>query len=187
MSGRGWKEISRETCVDSPYLKVYREVVATPTRPEGIEWTVVRRKQAVVVAPRTPEGQFYLIRQERIAIRKVLWEFPAGQIDGVVDEASILESVHRELGEETGCETSDPLVPAGTFWSSAGFTDERAHLFLATNVRPRLSGSAPDEHEAILDCRTFSPDALRGMIAAGEIEDANTLSLFARLSVMSHI
>ena len=63
---------------------------------------VARRHTAAVVAPRTVDGRFILIRQERIAVRRVLWEFPAGQVDGEINETTIYETALRELGEEAG-------------------------------------------------------------------------------------
>lgn len=187
MRASGWRELSRETCVETPYLRVYRETIATPTRPDGVDWMVVRRKQAAIVAPRTPEGTFILVRQERVPIRRELWEFPGGQIDGEVTPESIVETAHRELGEEAGCRVTGELIPLGNYYPSAGFTDEFCHLFLATDVVPRDEGHLHDEHEAIVECRAFSTAELRAMIANGEICDANTLCLFARLVAGGHI
>jgi hypothetical protein len=39
-----------------------------------------------------------------------------------------------------------------------------------------------DGEEQILEIRAFAPEELRGMVARGVIEDANTLGLYARLS-----
>ncbi len=183
----GWKELSREVLTETPYMSVVRSRVATPSRPQGIQWTVVHRKQAAVVAPRTPEGSYLLVRQERVAVRRDLWEFPAGQVDGDVTPESILETAHRELGEEAGCRVTGEIIPLGAFYPSAGFTDEQSHLFLATNVVPRDEGHAHDEAEAIFECHAFPPEELRARIASGEICDANTLSLFARLVALGHI
>lgn len=177
----GWRVLGSETLCDTPYLRVYREHVATPSRPEGVTWMVARRRTAAVVAPRTPEGKFLLIRQERVAVRKVLWEFPAGQVDHDVTEASIRETALRELGEEAGVDCRGGLTALGCFYSSVGFTDECCHLFLARDVVPREAGSEHDEHEAILEVREFSAEELRAMIASAEIVDSNTLSMYARL------
>lgn len=177
----GWRVLGSETLCDTPYLRVYREHVATPSRPDGVTWMVARRRTAAVVAPRTPEGKFLLIRQERVAVRKVLWEFPAGQVDDGVNEASVRETALRELGEEAGVDCRGGLTALGCFYSSVGFTDECCHLFLADDVVPREVGSEPDEHEAILEVRAFSPDELRTMVAAAEIVDSNTLAMYARL------
>ena len=183
----GWRELSREVLAETPFLRVVREHVATPSRPQGIEWTVVRRKSAAVVAPRTPDGGYILVRQERVSVRRELWEFPAGQVDGEATPESILETAHRELGEEAGCRVEGEMIPLGAFYSSAGFTDEESHLFLATDVVPRDEGHDHDEHEAIVECRAFRVDEFRAMIASGEICDANTLCLFARLVAIGHI
>lgn len=178
----GWRLLGRKTLSDSPYVKLYLEHVATPTRPDGVEWTVARRSTAAVVAPRTPEGRYILIRQERIAVHRDLWEFPAGQVDVEASEAAIRETAARELGEEAGVHSTGEMISLGYYFSSPGFTDECAHLFLATEVIPRESGVAHDEHEAILEIRAFSADELREMIAANRIVDANTLAMYARLT-----
>lgn len=184
VSGRespDWHLLESEPLCETPYLSVSRERIATPSRPHGVSWMVVRRPTAAVVAPRTAGGKFLLIRQERVAVRRTLWEFPAGQVDGRVTDAAIRETALRELGEEAGVDCRGELVPLGRFYSSPGFTDECCHLFLATDVVPRAAGTQPDEHEAILEIRTFAPDELRHLVASGEIVDANTLSLCARL------
>ena len=177
----GWNVLQSEALCETPYLILSRERIATPTRPQGVPWMVVHRPAAVVVAPRTPEGKFLLIRQERAAIRDTTWEFPAGQIDEEVNEASIRATALRELGEETGMECRGELIPLGFFYASVGFTDEHCHLFLATDVVPRPEGVKHDENEAILETRAFSKDELQGMIASCEIFDANSLAIYARL------
>ena len=73
------------------------------------------------------------------------------------------------------------LLPLGHFFSSPGFTDEHAYLFLARGVEMTSDGHAHEESEAISDCRAFRPVEIARMIAANEIRDANTLSVCARL------
>jgi hypothetical protein len=53
---------------------------------------------------------------------------------------------------------------------------------LARPVQKCHEASAGDEGESILDCREFSVAEIRRMIAENEIRDANTLSIWARLS-----
>ncbi len=184
----GWDTLESKMVFSNPYLEVRLEKVKTPTRPEGASWTVAHRKGATVVAPITPEGRLILVQQERIPIRANLWEFPAGQIDEANehDEAIIRATVLRELREEAGYDLGpkSELIPMGLFFSSAGFMDEHSHLFAATNVVPAAGEFAPDESEAFTDCRAFSQEEFRAMIASGEIRDANTLSAFARMVVL---
>ncbi len=182
----GWETITRDVRHQDPYTELAIEHVRTPTRHEPHAWTVVHRKSAAVVAPITEEGRFVLIRQERIPLRAAIWEFPAGQIDeaGALDEALIRATALRELQEESGYELAlrGELIAMGHFFSSPGFTDELAYLFVARGVRLSEEGHAHDHGESILECRAFSPRELNGMIASNEIRDANTLALFARMS-----
>ena len=177
-----WKVQNSEVRFGDDHLTVVSELVRTPTRSEGKEWTTVHRKQAVVIAAMTADQQFVLIRQERIPIRSIIWEMPAGQIDEEnPSSAEIEKTALRELEEETGYRLSagGELIPLGSFFASPGFTDEEEYLFLARPVE--LTGKR-DEGEAITDCRLASIDEIRRMIAKGEIRDANTLACFARLT-----
>ena len=148
-----WREISRDLRADSPFLRVYCERIATPTRPNGVDWMVVRRKQATVVAPRTPEGNFLLVRQERIPVRRLMWEFPAGQIDGEVNESTILETAHRELGEETGCRAEGEMIPLGFYFPRRDSPTSSAIFFLRpmwfreTRGMPTMSGNPSSNAE----------------------------------------
>ena len=179
-----WEIVSSKTCFEDKNLAVVTEEIRSPSRREPRSWTVVRRKQAVVVAPVTADGKLILIRQERIPIRAAIWEVPAGQIDDKSEEPDEIAAVGlRELREETGFELAEggDLIPLGDYFTSPGFTDERGYFFLARPVRECAAGHSPDESEAILDCRAFSPEELREMIASNEIRDANTLAICARL------
>lgn len=181
----GWEIVSSETRFQDKNIEVVLEEIRSPARHEARSWTVVRRKRAVVVAALTAEGKLILVRQERIPIRAAIWEVPAGQIDekSEPDADEIAAVALRELREETGFELADGgnLIPLGDYFTSPGFTDERGYFFLARPVRECAAGHARDESESILDCRAFSPEELRGMIANNEIRDANTLAICARL------
>ncbi len=182
----GWRTVSTETVYKDPHLRVTKQTVFTPTRQEKpTAWTVVHRKAAVVIAPQTPEGKFVLVRQERIPARALMWEFPAGQIDeeDSDDERIVRETAVRELREETGYQLAAgvEMIPLGYFFTSQGFTDEHNHLFLARGVVLSKAGASHVEGEGITDCREFTPEEFRRMIAEGEINNANTLSMYAML------
>ena len=183
--GDSWETVASEMRFEDENLAVVTEEIRSPARPDPRSWTVVRRKRAVVVAPMTAEGKVILIQQERIPIRAAIWEVPAGQVDdeSVTDEDEIGKVALRELREETGFELAEGgvLISLGDYFTSPGFTDERGYFFLARPVRQCAAGHSRDESESILDCRAFSPEELRGMIASNEICDANTLAICARL------
>jgi 8-oxo-dGTP pyrophosphatase MutT (NUDIX family) len=185
----GWRTVKTETVYRSPHLQVTSQEVLTPTRSEQpVHWTVVHRPAAVVIAPMTPAGKYVLVRQERVPVRATRWEFPAGQIDeeNSGDEAVIRATALRELREETGYELpangGGELIALGYFFSSQGFTDEHAYLFLARGVVLAAAGASPDENEGILGCAEFSAAELTRMVMANELADGNALSIYARLS-----
>jgi ADP-ribose pyrophosphatase len=179
-----WKTVSTETHFTNRNLRVATEEVCTPARSKPRSWTIVHRKSAVIIAPMTRDGELILIRQERIPIRAAIWEVPGGQIDdATTNEATIKAVGLRELREETGYQLAEDgeMIALGDYFSSPGFTDERAYFFLMRPVEAGPTGHAHDESESILDCRGFSPSELGRMIAENEIRDANTLSICARL------
>jgi ADP-ribose pyrophosphatase len=177
-----WETVSSAPHFANAHLEVSIDNVRTPWRSLPRRWTVVHRKAAVIIAPATREGKIVLIRQERIPIRAAIWEMPSGQIDRPKQETREHVAL-RELREEAGYELAKDgeLIPLGHYFTSPGFTDERGHFFLARPVEP-CSNYARDESESILDCRAFTVAEIHRMIAENEICDANTLSLWARLS-----
>jgi len=185
MKGGNWKTISSERHFADRNLEVVTDRVQTPARPDARSWTIVHRKRAVVVAPMTLDGKIILIRQERIPIQQAIWEMPSGQVDDHdAGENKIKDTALREVREETGYELAPggELISLGYFFSSPGFTDERGYFFLARPVQPCAEGSDREEGESILDCRGFSGEEIRCMIAENEIRDANTLGICATLA-----
>ena len=185
MKGGNWKTVSSERHFADRNLEVVTDRVQTPARPDPRAWTIVHRKPAVVVAPMTRDGKIILIRQERIPIEQAIWEMPSGQIDDhSADPESIKNVALRELREEAGYElaTNGELISLGYFFSSPGFTDERGYFFLARPIQPCAEGPHREEGESILDCREFTSEEIRRMIADNEIRDANTLGICAALA-----
>lgn len=185
----GWQTLASDALFTNPYLSVHRVTVTSPTRSEPFPWLVCHRKSAVVIAPQLEDGRFLLVHQERVPIRATIWEFPAGQIDDTAEEDAIFATGRRELREETGYQLAPEtsFVSLSHFFPSSGFTDEHSHLLLARPVVPHPDGHQHDPGEAINECRAFTVDELRAMIASGEIRDANTLSAFARLIALGLI
>jgi 8-oxo-dGTP pyrophosphatase MutT (NUDIX family) len=184
-----WVVSRSEVLFHNPHVEVRDETVVIPGENRPRRWTVVGRKKAIVVAPVTLEGRFVLIHQARIPVRRWLWEFPAGQVDETKnpDPEQLRQTVLRELAEEAGYElTADgSLTYLGHYFPSQGFTDEENHLFVARPVHANHIGFQPEQAEAISEHREFSLDELRSMIAHSEIQDANTLALFARMVARS--
>ncbi|MFW6039699.1 MAG: NUDIX hydrolase, partial [Gemmatimonadota bacterium] len=110
-----------------------------------------------------------LLRQYRHAVSGVIWEVPAGKLDG---EESPERCARRELREETGVE-ADELEPLTTLFTTPGFTDERIHLFLARGL---AFGTPDHEGHEFIEVRTMDLEVALDMVDRGEIGDAKTVA-----------
>lgn len=109
-----------------------------------------------------------LLKQYRHATGGTIWEVPAGKLDGAESPEAC---ARRELREETGI-SARRLEPLTTLWTTPGFTDERIHLFIATDL---TFGATDREGHEFIETRTLAlGDALR-MVERGEIDDAKTV------------
>jgi ADP-ribose pyrophosphatase len=180
----GWHKLPGQMVYDGLHVKVEECSFLTPARPDkAVPWTVAYRKSAIAVAPITEDGRFILIHQERLPPQRVLWEFPAGQIDDEHSHKVIVDTVLRELDEEAGCEVlpHGELIPMGWFFGSQGFTSEHVYLFVARPVKiVRLPQPVGGEH--IGEVRLVSAEELARMVKENVIQDALTLALFARMA-----
>ena len=180
-----WVVTRSDILFRNPHVEVRDETVLIPGEERSRRWTVIGRKKAIVVAPVTVDGRFVLIHQARIPVRRWLWEFPAGQVDETRTPSpeQLRQTALRELAEEAGYELAGDgdLIYVGNYFPSQGFTDEENHLFVAKPVRENELGFQPEHAEAISQHKEFTLDELRSMIANSEIQDGNTLSLFARM------
>ena len=96
------------------------------------EREIVAHPGAVVIAAHDDEVVF-MVRQPREAIgEEAFLELPAGKLDQ--EGETPLEAAKRELVEEVGVEASD-WEKLKSVYTSPGFTNEEAHLFLATGLR----------------------------------------------------
>ncbi len=113
--------------------------------PIGVEGTfgVVKHPGASLAVPITNDGLIVILRQYRFAVERRILEFPAGTLE---KEESPLQSMKRELSEETGYEASrwDPL---GEMLPCPGYSNEIIHLFLARELSLLTNKPKGDEDE----------------------------------------
>ncbi len=98
---------------------------------EEVSREIVRHPGAVAILAHD-EGTVWLVRQPREAVGESdLLEIPAGRLDVPGEEP--LAAAQRELAEEIslGARRWEPIV---TYYTGAGFTDERVHIFSATDL-----------------------------------------------------
>jgi ADP-ribose pyrophosphatase len=116
------------------------------------------------------DGEVWLVRQPREAVGvDDLLEVPAGKLDEPGEAP--LECARRELAEEIG-KRADRWELLHTFYTSAGFTDEEIHVFLATGLTDVAERPPADDAARIAVVR-HPLSELDELIA--EVRDAKTL------------
>jgi ADP-ribose pyrophosphatase len=154
--------------------KVISLDVDTVRFPDGTtgELEMVRHPGASAIVPfvsdpRGADPQLLLIRQYRYAALQVLYEIPAGRLDPGEQPA---DCAARELREETGC-IAGHLEFLHTMYTTPGFTDEKIHLFMATDLQ---RGESAQEADEFIDVEVVPLGRALEMIRDGTIKDAKT-------------
>ncbi len=109
---------------------------------EEVTREIVRHRGAVGIVAHDATD-LWLVRQPREAVGEFdLLEIPAGRLD--VDGEEPLAAAQRELAEEIGrgARTWEPIF---AYYSSVGFSDERVHLFHASDLYEQHADSGENE------------------------------------------
>jgi ADP-ribose pyrophosphatase len=145
-----------------------------------IDLDIIHHPGASAIVPLTENKTLLMIRQYRHAVGDFIWEIPAGTLDA---NETPLECAKRELIEETGFSANN-WQKLGETTPLPGYSDERIHIFRATDLSPARQNLDKDE---ILHVHEVRFDNAVKMVQKGEIEDAKTISgLFMASLWLSH-
>ena len=159
--------IKSETIYDGRIIKVRVDTVELANMSYS-KREIVEHQRGVSLVAVTENQEIYLVKQYRKAVDKVIYEIPAGLVDG---NESLQEAARREAQEEIGMKPNklELLVES---YSSPGFTDEIFSVFLATDLEESKLDQDDDEYvEPVL---VPLNDALE-MVENFEIMDAKTI------------
>jgi 8-oxo-dGTP pyrophosphatase MutT (NUDIX family) len=162
----GFEKLGGETVYDGDLVDVRIERFRHDDG-EEVSREIVRHRGAVAVVAHD-ERNVWLVRQPREAVDEpALLEIPAGRLDVAGEQP--LAAAQRELAEEIGrgARSWEPIV---VYYTGAGFTDERVHLFSATGLYESHADSGENERIEIVQWPLASLDD-----AIAECRDAKTL------------
>ena len=158
---------NHHTIYDGRVFKLVRENVTlengTTTDMEFIE-----HPGAAAVIPLLDDSRIVLLKQYRHALKTYIWEIPAGTLD---PHEKIIDCAKRELIEETGYSASG-WHKLGEITPVPGYSNERIHIYLATELQP--AEQHLDADEVIQVQEVEFKDALE-MIGKGIIQDAKSI------------
>lgn len=151
--------------------RVYELVSENITLENGVttDTEFIHHPGATAIVPMLSETQIILINQYRHALRKFIWEIPAGTLD---PKETAIACARRELIEETGYSALQ-WKQLAEITPVPGYSDERIYIYLATDLEP--AGQSLDSDE-VLNVHTLELEKAFNMIRKGEIQDSKTIS-----------
>ena len=151
--------------------RVYSLIKENVTLDNGIttDMEFIEHPGATAIIPMLNKTRIVLLNQYRHALRKYIWEIPAGTLD---PRESAISCAKRELIEETGF-SAEQWHRLGEITPVPGYSDERIHVFLATGLRPAERHLDKDE---IIQVHEVEYEEALHMIRRGKIQDAKSIA-----------
>lgn len=151
--------------------KVFSLIRENVTLDNGVttDMEFVEHPGATAIIPMLNKSRVLLLKQYRHALRKYIWEIPAGTID---PQESVITCAKRELIEETGY-SADQWQKLGEITPVPGYSNEKIHIYLATELQPAKQDLDRDE---IIKVHEVEYSEAIEMIKTGKIQDAKSIT-----------
>lgn len=176
--GDPWRVKSVTRPFENNWFRIDAHDVVHPGGADGTYGVIRIRRLAVGVLPIEPDGSVHLVGQWRFPLGRYSWEMPEG---GAEPGENALECAKRELAEETGL-SARRWTQILEMDLSNSLTDERAVIFLATDLQP---GEASPEPTEVLRRRVAPFAEVLARVADGRIRDAMTVAAVLRAHHMA--
>jgi len=125
-----WKVLESKVVYQNPWITVREDKVLNPNGNPGI-YGVVQTRIAVGVVAINSIQEVYMVGQYRYPMNEYSWEIVEG---GGEPGESAIETAKRELKEEVGVAAGTIVSLGADLHLSNCHSDERAYLFLVTDV-----------------------------------------------------
>lgn len=175
----GITPISSRTAYENRWLKIREDIIKYPNNLDGM-FGVVERNEFAVILPLSQENSekmVTLIRQYRYPVGEFMWELPMGMWELKPDATPEMIAI-GELEEETGLRAKN-IIHAGSFYQGAGYSTQKGHVFLATNLTQHATKREATEQN--MTCHTVPLVQFEKMIETGEIKCMVTIAAFCLL------
>jgi len=168
-----WRRNARREVYRNPWLTLFHDDVQRPDGSPGIYGVVHFENTAVGVVAIDDLDRVALVSQHRYTLDRLSWEIPEG---GARPDEDPIEGARRELREETGARAAT-WRHLGTANLSNSVTDERAELYLATDLEHGTQELEASEGD--LACRWVPFSEVLAMCRDGRITDGMSIIAMA--------
>ncbi|MCF8011579.1 MAG: NUDIX hydrolase [Clostridiales bacterium] len=162
------KKLFSETIYEGKILNLKVDTVELPNGNIS-KREIVEYSGAVAVVAHTRDNQILLIHQYRYPAGEQLLEIPAGKLEPGEEP---LHCAKRELREETGAE-AEVWQKLFSFYSTPGFSTEKMHLFLASELQIKEQDLDEDE---FVEVEKVLLDEVIQKIKEGKICDSKSIA-----------
>lgn len=173
-----WSVIRENKEYTTPIFNLLQRKMKLEAKDEHNEgnFFVLEAPEWVNVIPITKDNKVILVEQYRYGIEKPTLEIPGGMVDPGEEP---LESIKRELVEETGYESLE-WNSLGKVSSNPAIMTNYTHLYLAENCEPIASQKPEgDQHERI-NVHLLAMDQFLDYVLDGTIHHSIMVAAVAR-------
>jgi 8-oxo-dGTP pyrophosphatase MutT (NUDIX family) len=174
-----WTTTSTLVRYENAWISVRHDEVIDPNGRDGIYGVVSPKNLALGVLPLFDDGTVLLVGQYRYVLAEYSWEMPEG---GGAKDVDPIESIKRELREETGQEATEWLRICDITLSNS-VSDERATCWLAWGLRAHADGAQPESTEDLSVWRLPFSELVE-LVWSGTITDSMTVATVAKVEAM---
>ncbi len=172
-----WRVAASRYLLNHPFLRVIEDTLVHPDDGRSYKHFLVEGgRHAVAVVALTDDSKILLTRQYRHGVKDVIFDLPAGRVDG---DEPFIEAAARELEEETGYRAGH--IEYLTFYNQfPGGITTGGHLFFAKALQPTGQRHL-DENEDVVVVEMPVDDVLK-LILDNRTPDGSLMLgvLFAR-------
>lgn len=133
-----------------------------------ISISYINHPGAVIVAPFLDKDTVVMMRQFRPALKKYIYELPAGTLD---PNETLATCAHRELLEETGL-TSKKLTKLGSIYPVPGYSTEIIYMYKAEQL---TQGEAQPEIYEVIKTIPMTKQQVQKLFKSGKLMDAKSI------------
>ena len=151
--------------------RVYNLIRENVTLDNGVttDMEFIEHPGATAIIPMFNDSRVLLLKQYRHSLGEYIWEIPAGTLNPAEE---LIDCAKRELIEETGY-SAEQWQKLGEITPLPGYSDERIHIYLATDLQPAEQDLDKDE---IIDVHKVKISEAVEMIKNGDIQDAKSIA-----------